>query len=105
MKKYESIGVPMENVKSVKQAEAPSSGRPPHRHNKALGSLKYAKQVRSQRDGGVLRRCADEERIPRMSVVGAPCTTPNPDFIGTYVTVFTSSSTKPDRLLGGGRLS
>ncbi len=44
----------MENVKSVKQAEAPSSGRPPHRHNKALGSLKYAKQVRSQRDGAAL---------------------------------------------------
>ena len=58
-------------------------------------TLPSAKSARSHsRDGaalGVLRRCADEESTSRLSVVGAPCTTPNG--APTYITVFTNSST------------
>ena len=44
----------MENVKWVKQAEAPSSGQPPHRHNKALGSLKYAQHILVVQSAGMI---------------------------------------------------
>ena len=53
-------------------------------------TLPSAKNARSYRDGaapGVLRRCADEESALRLSIVGAPCTTPGG--APTYVTVFT----------------
>ena len=59
-------------------------------------TLPSAKSARSYRDGaalGGLRRCADEESTAGLSVVGAPCTTPNG--APTYITVFTNSSTKP----------
>ena len=48
-------------------------------------TLPSAKIARSQRDEaalGVLRRCADEESTPWLSLVGAPCTTPNPGMPG-----------------------
>ena len=64
-------------------------------------TLPSTKSARSLRDGaasGVLRRCADEESAPRLSVVGAPCNTPNG--APTYITVFTNSSTLSVILLG-----
>ena len=65
-------------------------------------TLPSAKSARSQRDGaalGVVRRCADEESTPWLSVGGAPCSTPNG--ATTYITVFTNSSTKLRRILVG----
>ena len=60
----------------------------------ARPTLPSAKSARSQRDGaalGILRRYADEESPPGLSVAGAPCTTPNG--APTYVTGFANSST------------
>ena len=58
-------------------------------------TLPSANSARSHRDGaalGVLQRCADEESASRLSIVGAPCTTPNG--APTFISIFANSSTK-----------